>query len=141
MENERRYAIKSVKTLEEAYQKYGKERLKHTLLNSVFAMTTIISATASSFDNPVVETLALGNLALLAVNTIKILNTSKNIKRTSNSLNEEYDELNIPEEESIIDLKIVRQEGNELVEFFDFELLTKLVCLFDSQNKMNSEIN
>ena len=31
------------------------------------------------------------------------------------------------------DLKIVRQEGNELVEFFDFELLTKLVCLFDSQ--------
>ena len=39
------------------------------------------------------------------------------------------------------DLKIVRQEGNELVEFFDFELLTKLVCLFDSQNKMNSEIN
>lgn len=39
------------------------------------------------------------------------------------------------------DLKIVRQEGNELVEFFDFELLTKLVCLFDSQNKMDSEIN
>ena len=39
------------------------------------------------------------------------------------------------------DLNIVRQEGNELVEFFDFELLTKLVCLFDSQNKMNSEIN
>ena len=39
------------------------------------------------------------------------------------------------------DLKIVRQEGNELVEFFDFELLTILVCLFDSQNKMNSEIN
>ena len=39
------------------------------------------------------------------------------------------------------DLKIVRQEGNELVEFFDFELLTKLVYLFDSQNKMNSEIN
>ena len=39
------------------------------------------------------------------------------------------------------DLKIVRKEGNELVEFFDFELLTKLVCLFDSQNKMNSEIN
>ena len=39
------------------------------------------------------------------------------------------------------DLKIVRQEGNDLVEFFDFELLTKLVCLFDSQNKMNSEIN
>lgn len=39
------------------------------------------------------------------------------------------------------DLKIVRQEGNELVEFFDFDLLTKLVCLFDSQNKMNSEIN
>ena len=39
------------------------------------------------------------------------------------------------------DLKIVRQEGNELVEFFDFELLTKLVCLFDRQNKMNSEIN
>ncbi len=39
------------------------------------------------------------------------------------------------------DLKIVRQEGNELVEFFDFELLSKLVCLFDSQNKMNSEIN
>lgn len=39
------------------------------------------------------------------------------------------------------DLKIVRQEGNELVELFDFELLTKLVCLFDSQNKMNSEIN
>ena len=39
------------------------------------------------------------------------------------------------------DLKIVRQEGNKLVEFFDFELLTKLVCLFDSQNKMNSEIN
>ena len=38
------------------------------------------------------------------------------------------------------DLKIVRQEGNELVEFFDFELLTKLVCLFDSQNKMNSEV-
>lgn len=103
MENERRYAIKSVKTLEEAYQKYGKERLKHTLLNSVFAMTTIISATASSFDNPVVEILALGNLALLAVNTIKILNTSKNIKRTSNSLNEAYDELNIPEEERVID--------------------------------------
>lgn len=63
------------------------------------------------------------------------------MKKTQNSLNEEYDELNIPEEESIIDLKIVRQEGNELVEFFDFELLTKLVCLFDSQNKMNSEIN
>ena len=103
MENERRYAIKSVKTLEEAYQKYDKERLKHTLLNSVFAMTTIISATASSFDNPVVETLALGNLALLAVNTVKILNTSKNIKRTSNSLNEAYDELNIPEEERVID--------------------------------------
>ena len=39
------------------------------------------------------------------------------------------------------DLKIVRQEGNELVEFFDFDLLTKLVCLFDSQNKINSEIN
>lgn len=37
------------------------------------------------------------------------------------------------------DLKIVRQEGNELVEFFDFKLLTKLVCLFDSQNKMNSD--
>lgn len=63
------------------------------------------------------------------------------MKKTQNSLNEEYDELNIPEEESIIDLKIVRQEGNELVEFFDFDLLTKLVCLFDSQNKMNSEIN
>ncbi len=63
------------------------------------------------------------------------------MKKTQNSLNEAYDELNIPEEESIIDLKIVRQEGNELVEFFDFELLTKLVCLFDSQNKMNSEIN
>ena len=55
------------------------------------------------------------------------------MKKTQNSLNEAYDELNIPEEESIIDLKIVRQEGNELVEFFDFELLTKLVCLFDSQ--------
>ena len=38
------------------------------------------------------------------------------------------------------DLKIVRQEGNELVEFFDFELLTKLVCLFDIQNKMNGEV-
>ena len=63
------------------------------------------------------------------------------MKKTQNSLNEAYDELNIPEEESIIDLKIVRQEGNELVEFFDFELLTKLVCLFDSQNKMDSEIN
>ncbi len=37
------------------------------------------------------------------------------------------------------DLKIVRQEGNELVEFFDFKLLTKLICLFDSQNKMNSD--
>ena len=57
------------------------------------------------------------------------------MKKTQNSLNEEYDELNIPEEESIIDLKIVRQEGNELVEFFDFELLTKLICLFDSQKK------
>lgn len=38
------------------------------------------------------------------------------------------------------DLKIVRQEKNELVEFFDYELLSKLVCLFDSQNKTNSEI-
>ena len=45
------------------------------------------------------------------------------MKKTQNSLNEAYDELNIQEEESIIDLKIVRQEGNELVEFFDFELL------------------
>lgn len=69
------------------------------------------------------------------------MDACKKMKKTQNSLNEEYDELNIPEEESIIDLKIVRQEGNELVEFFDFELLTKLVCLFDSQNKMNSEIN
>ena len=31
------------------------------------------------------------------------------MKKTQNSLNEAYDELNIPEEESIIDLKIVRQ--------------------------------
>ena len=69
------------------------------------------------------------------------MDACKKMKKTQNSLNEEYDELNIPEEESIIDLKIVRQEGNELVEFFDFDLLTKLVCLFDSQNKMNSEIN
>lgn len=69
------------------------------------------------------------------------MDACKKMKKTQNSLNEAYDELNIPEEESIIDLKIVRQEGNELVEFFDFELLTKLVCLFDSQNKMNSEIN
>lgn len=63
------------------------------------------------------------------------MDACKKMKKTQNSLNEAYDELNIPEEESIIDLKIVRQEGNELVEFFDFELLTKLVCLFDSQKK------
>lgn len=51
------------------------------------------------------------------------MDACKKMKKTQNSLNEEYNELNIPEEESIIDLKIVRQEGNELVEFFDFELL------------------
>ena len=51
------------------------------------------------------------------------MDACKKMKKTQNSLNEEYDELNIPEEESIIDLKIVRQEGNELVEFFNFELL------------------
>lgn len=51
------------------------------------------------------------------------MDACKKMKKTQNSLNEAYDELNIPEEESIIDLKIVRQEGNELVEFFDFELL------------------
>ena len=33
------------------------------------------------------------------------------------------------------DLKIVRQEGNELVEFFDLELLDKLLYLFNEQNK------
>lgn len=39
------------------------------------------------------------------------------------------------------DLKIVRQEGNELVEFFDFELLDKLLYLFNEQNKIYTENN
>ncbi len=33
MENERRYAIKSVKTLEEAYHKYDGERISHIKVN------------------------------------------------------------------------------------------------------------
>ena len=39
------------------------------------------------------------------------------------------------------DLKIVRQDGNDLVEFFDSNLLSKIVCLFDTQNKMKEENN
>lgn len=39
------------------------------------------------------------------------------------------------------DLKIVKQEGNELVEFFDFELLDKLLYLFNEQNKIYIENN
>lgn len=39
------------------------------------------------------------------------------------------------------DLKIVKQEGNELVEFFDFELLDKLLYLFNEQNKIYTENN
>lgn len=39
------------------------------------------------------------------------------------------------------DLKIVRQEENELVEFFDFELLDKLLYLFNEQNKIYTENN
>ena len=39
------------------------------------------------------------------------------------------------------DLKIVRQEGNELVEFFDLELLDKLLYLFNEQNKIYTENN
>ena len=39
------------------------------------------------------------------------------------------------------DLKIVKQEGNELVEFFNFELLDKLLYLFNEQNKIYTENN
>ena len=39
------------------------------------------------------------------------------------------------------DLKIVKQEGNELVEFFDLELLDKLLYLFNEQNKIYTENN
>ena len=39
------------------------------------------------------------------------------------------------------DLKIVRQEENELVEFFDLELLDKLLYLFNEQNKIYTENN
>ena len=39
------------------------------------------------------------------------------------------------------DLKIVRQEGNELVEFFDLELLDKLLYLFNEKNKIYTENN
>lgn len=39
------------------------------------------------------------------------------------------------------DLKIVKQEGNELVEFFNLELLDKLLYLFNEQNKIYTENN
>lgn len=103
MGNERRFAIKSVKTLEESYHKYDGERISHIKVNYALMLSQLtIIAFAVTFGG---------------------------------------DNIGIATNEGASKILFLRREGNELVEFFDFELLTKLVCLFDSQNKMNSEIN
>ena len=86
-------------------------------------LAIIASAVTFGSDNIGIATASMAELALVVSNIWMLADACKKMKKTQNSLNEAYDELNISEEESIIDLKIVRQEGNELVEFFDFELL------------------
>ena len=106
MENERRFAIKSVRTLEETYQKYDSERISHIKINIILMLSNlaiVVAHAAFGTDNPALTTATFGNAALVVSNAWMLMNTSKNIERTSNSLNEAYDELNIPEEERVID--------------------------------------
>lgn len=106
MENERRYAIKSVKTLEEAYHKYDGERISHIKVNYALMLSNL--AVAVSFlvfgtDNPALSVASVGNLALVISNTWMLADACEKMEKTQNSLNEAYDDLNVPEEERIID--------------------------------------
>ena len=106
MENERRYAIKSVKPLEEAYHKYDGERISHIKVNYALMLSELaIIASAVTFggDNIGIATASMVELALVVSNMWMLANACKKMKKTHNSLNEAYDELNIPEEERIID--------------------------------------
>lgn len=106
MENERRYVIKSVKTLEESYHKYDGERISHIKVNFALMLSQLaIIASALTFggDNVAVATASMVELGLVVSNTWMLANVYKKMKNTQNSLNEAYDELNIPEEERIIE--------------------------------------
>ena len=70
MENEKRYAIKSVKTLEEAYQKYDRKCIVHTKTNAILVSFSALNA-ALVCMNPVFIPVSLGCLQLQKENVKK----------------------------------------------------------------------
>ena len=84
MENERRFAIKSVKTLEESYHKYDGERISHIKVNYALMLsqlTIIASAVTFGGDNIGIATASMVELALAISNTWMLADACKKRKR------------------------------------------------------------
>lgn len=102
MENEKRYAIRSVKTLEEAYQKYDRKCIVHTKTNAILVSFSALNA-ALVCMNPVFIPVSLGWSALMISNIWMLAAAKRKRKKMGSCLNETYNELNIKEEERVID--------------------------------------
>ena len=102
MENEKRYAIKSVKTLEEAYQKYDRKCIVHTKASAILASFCALNASLVCM-NPVFIPVSLGWSALMISNIWMLAAAKRKRKKMGSCLNETYNELNIKEEERVID--------------------------------------
>ena len=112
MENERRYAIKSVRKLEREYQKYSAQELVHTRINVVLAIgcgaflalfAKYNVNMAEVIDINVLKMIDAGILPVTFANCFMSLLRNSQVKSTAENLNKAYDELKIPEEERIID--------------------------------------
>lgn len=110
MENERRFAIKSVKKLEGDYQKYsaGKALTTKVATANVIAAAAACIATVTlkvGFDYSCPEITMFSNINMLITTTNFAIMSGivSKLNKTGTNLNEAYDELNISEEERIID--------------------------------------
>lgn len=102
MENEKRYAIKSVKTLEEAYQKYDRKCIVHTKASAILASFCALNASLVCMSSVFIP-VSLGWSALMISNIWMLAAAKRKRKKMERYLNETYNELNIKEEERVID--------------------------------------
>lgn len=103
MENERRYAIKSVKTLEQTYQKYDKKCISHTIANSILLIGVGATVILNQLSNINLDVAMFAAVGLEASNLFMLINAKDKKEVASKNLSDVYNDLNIPEEERIID--------------------------------------
>lgn len=103
MENERRYAIKSVKTLEQTYQKYDKKCISHTIANSILLIGVSATIILNQLYNINLDVAMFAAVGLEVSNLFMLINAEDKKEVASKNLSNAYDDLNIPEEERIID--------------------------------------